>query len=153
MRVDTGNKMHETLLHSLRFDQADHYSLPLIKQFYKKNGMRPQAPKGDLIFTAHHNSTLLAALRLQAVDNVFLLRSMCVAQEYRQQGVGSALLQFIQPELLNIDCYCFPYDHLIDFYQSAGFKQVTPESTPASISDKYTGYIKKQPKLALMKHQ
>ena len=42
--------MHGTLFKQLTVKQADHYSLPLVKQFYKKNGMRAQAPKGEKIY-------------------------------------------------------------------------------------------------------
>ncbi len=145
--------MLETFLTQLTFKQADHYNLPRVKQFYKQNGMRAQAPKGDNIYIATLDTKIVAALRLQPVGDVFLLRSMCVDASLRHQGVGTALLAFLQPQLGNIECYCFPFEHLIAFYQSASFTSVPRESTPEVIYSKYDRYIGNGKKIGLMKHQ
>jgi len=137
----------------LEFKQADQYSLPLIKQFYKKNGMRAHAPKGDLIFTASQNNKIVAALRLHPVQDHYLLRSMCVASELRHQGIGSALLQHLQTTLSEIECYSFPFSHLIDFYKRANFTAWDINDAPQAITDKYNRYINSGKKICLMKFQ
>lgn len=144
--------MHGTLLKQLAVKQAEHYSLPLIKQFYKKHGMRAQAPKGEAIYIATQDSHIVAALRLSPAANGFLLRSMCVATELRQQGVGSYLLQQIQVELGKIDCYCFPYSHLKAFYTRAGFQLISPDTAPEAIRDKFNRYLANGKTICLMKH-
>jgi len=144
--------MHETLLDQIQFRQADNYNLPLVKQFYKLNGMRAQAPKGDLVFTATLNSKLVAALRLHPVNSYYLLRSMCVAREFRHQKLGSALLDYLQDQLDAIECYCFPYTHLQAFYTRAGFLPCKPEHAPQSITDKYNRYLANGKDICLMKH-
>ena len=138
---------------TLEFKQADHYSLPLVKRFYKKNGMRAQAPKGDLIFIALKDHKIVASLRLHPVQSCYLLRSMCVAANQRKQGVGSALLQFLQPTLGKIECYSFPFEHLIEFYQRANFVLFESNSCPEAITDKFQRYIDKGKKIALMKYK
>jgi len=137
----------------LEFKQAEHYNLPLVKSFYKNNGMRAQAPKGDLIFIATLNNSIVAALRLHPVETLYLLRSMCVQAENRHQGIGSALLEHIQIKLNEIECYSFPYTHLTDFYSRANFVNYEAKSAPVSISDKFNRYLKNGKKLCLMKHQ
>ncbi len=137
----------------LEFKQANHYSLPLIKQFYKKNGMRAQAPKGDLIFIATHNNKIVAALRLHPIQNYYLLRSMCVDATLRQQGIGSALLQYLQPSLLEKECYSFPFTHLHEFYSRANFIDCDIHCTPEAIADKFNRYINNGKKICLMKFQ
>jgi len=144
--------MHETLLKQLSFQQTDHYNLPRVKQFYKLNGMRAQAPKGDLVFSACLGSRIIAALRLHPIDNVYLLRSMCVHVDYRHQGIGNALLQYLQPQLNAIECYCFPFSHLTAFYSSAGFQQQDIQSVPVAIADKFTRYQNNGKDICLMKH-
>ena len=145
--------MLETSLTQLTFKQADHYNLPRVKQFYKQHGMRAQAPKGDEIYIASLQTKIVAALRLQPVGDVFLLRSMCVDSNLRQQGIGSALLDYLQPRLGSIECYCFPFDHLLKFYQSANFISVLAESAPQGVHSKFERYINNGKKICLMKHQ
>jgi len=115
--------------------------------------MRAQAPKGDLIYIATSNNMIVAALRLQPVNSNYLLRSMCVASSHRHQGVGSALLQYLQNKLEKIDCYSFPYRHLTEFYSRANFKRYDIESAPEAIADKFNRYLKNGKKIHLMKHQ
>lgn len=114
--------------------------------------MRAQAPKGEAIYIAMLDSHIVAALRLSPVANGFLLRSMCVASELRQQGVGSYLLQQIQEELDNIDCYCFPYSHLNEFYTRAGFQLISSAVAPEAIRDKFNRYLHSGKDICLMKH-
>lgn len=152
MHDGTGNSMHETLLDQITFKQADHYSLPIVKQFYKLNGMRAQAPKGDLIFTASINSKLVAALRLHPVNQCYLLRSMCVAADLRHQGIGSGLLMFLQNQFNDIECYSFPFSHLQQFYESAGFQLCDSIHAPEAIADKFNRYLCNGKDICLMKH-
>jgi len=140
-------------INNLKFKQADQYSLTLVKQFYKKNAMRAQAPKGDLIYIATHNNLIVAALRLHPVNHCYLLRSMCVAAAHRQQGIGSALLQHLQSTLSNIECYSFPFTHLIDFYSRAHFQPCEVQTAPQAIANKFNRYISNGKKICLMKHQ
>jgi N-acetylglutamate synthase-like GNAT family acetyltransferase len=137
----------------LEFKQANHYSLPLVKQFYKNNGMRAQAPKGDLIFIATSNTKIIAALRLHPVNSCFLLRSMCVAATSRKQGIGSALLQHLQPALNEIECYSFPFTHLTEFYQRANFIPCDTASAPQAIADKFARYLNNGKHICLMTHR
>ena len=152
MHDGTDSNINESLLEQLQFKQADNYSLPLVKQFYKKNGMRAQAPKGELIYIASIQNTIVAAVRLSPAGATHLLRSMCVSADKRQCGIGTALLNYLQPQLNDIDCYCFPFIHLQSFYEKAGFSNCTPESCPEPISDKFCRYINNGKNICLMKH-
>jgi len=115
--------------------------------------MRAQAPKGDKIFTATVDNKLVAALRLVPTADCFLLRSMCVSAELRHQGIGTALLQAIQPELRQLACYCFPYSHLQAFYARADFMLYPADSTPQIIRDKFQRYLNNGKNICLMKHR
>ena len=115
--------------------------------------MRAQAPKGDLIFIATHNNSIVAALRLSPTGSSHLLRSMCVSAELRHQGVGSALLEHIQQTLNSLNCYCFPFSHLVDFYASANFQSIDTSSAPEAIADKFNRYLNNGKDICLMKHQ
>lgn len=77
---------------------------------------------------------------------------MCVSSDARRKGIGSQLLKHIQPDLKNIECYCFPFTHLQRFYADAGFLPFAPESAPEAITDKFNRYINNGKKICLMKH-
>lgn len=145
--------MHGTSTDTLLVQQVDHYTLPLIRQFYKKNGMRAQAPKNELIYSARLEAQLIAALRLSPLGNDYLLRSMCVAAERRRQGIGQQFLQALQPILAAHKVYCFPFSHLVDFYQQANFVLITTDDAPPGIADKFLRYLNNGKHICLMQHQ
>ncbi len=139
-------------MNNLEFKQVGHHSLPLVKQFYKKNNMRAQAPKGDLVFAVMLDTRIVAALRLHPVNNVHLLRSMCVAIELRHKGIGTTLLASLQETFVKIDCYCFPFSHLESFYGRANFHLCLPAHAPHDIAQKFNRYIENGKNICLMKH-
>ena len=149
--------MHELVFEQLTVKQAEPYSLPLVKKFYKTNNMRAQAPKDEAIFVVTHGTRLVAALRLNASPNSsgedYLLRSMCVSAEMQRQGIGSYLLNQIQNKLNKMSCYCFPYTYLTDFYQSAGFVLFADDVAPDAIRERFQRYRNNGKDIVLMKHQ
>lgn len=119
--------------------------------------MRAQAPKNELIYSARLQQPsaqqLVAALRLSPVGEHYLLRSMCVAQDLRRQGIGQQFLQTLQPILAAHDVYCFPFSHLLEFYQQANFALIDPNDAPPGIADKFSRYLNNGRNLCLMQHQ
>lgn len=118
--------------------------------------MRAQAPKNELIYSARlkqQTGPLVAALRLSPLGDDYLLRSMCVAAEQRRQGIGQQFLQALQPILASHNIYCFPFSHLVGFYQQAGFTLITPEDVPPAIADKFLRYLNNGKNICLMQHQ
>ena len=115
--------------------------------------MRAQAPKGDLIYIATLNNSIVAALRLNPVNSMHLLRSMCVRADMRHKGIGSTLLLHLQHTLSELQCYTFPYAHLEAFYSHANFVTAEIQSVPDAIAEKFTRYINNGKKLCLMKHR
>lgn len=119
--------------------------------------MRAQAPKNEMVYSARlkqqSGQPLVAALRLSPLGDDFLLRSMCVATERRRQGIGLQFLQGLQPVLTTHRVYCFPFSHLVAFYQQAGFTLIDPEDAPAGITDKFLRYLNNGKNICLMQHQ
>jgi len=119
--------------------------------------MRAQAPKNELIYSARLQQQsaqpLVAALRLSPLGNDYLLRSMCVAVERRRRGIGLQFLQALQPVLASHKVYCFPFSHLVDFYQQANFTLISTEDAPAAIADRFLRYLNNGRDICLMQHQ
>lgn len=119
--------------------------------------MRAQAPKNELIYSARlqqqAGQQLVAALRLSPLGDDYLLRSMCVAAEQRRKGIGQQFLQALQPVLASHTIYCFPFSHLVDFYQQANFALITTDDAPQAIADRFLRYLNNGRDICLMQHQ
>ena len=141
--------MHASL-DNIIIKKAEPVILPQIKRFYRDHGFRAQAPKSDDIYIALLDNKLIGALRLIPVDNHWLLRSMCVHEEYRGKGVGSYMLGILKDVLREKQCYCFPYTHLKEFYSQIGFKRIETNEAPFTICEKYRMYLNKKKNILLM---
>ena len=127
--------------------------LPQVKRFFREHGFRPQAPRGDDIYIALQGRKLLAALRLSPQQDSWLLRSMCVHRDFRHQGIGRFMLEQMQTNLQRYNCYCFPYAHLKDFYQRAGFVSIDAQQLPESLADRYNAYQQQGKNILVMQYQ
>lgn len=127
--------------------------LPQVKRFFREHHFRAQAPRGDEIHIALLDRQLIGALRLSPCDDAWLLRSMCIHEDFRHRGIGSFMLQQIHARLQQTACYCFPFQHLQGFYQRAGFVPVNVDQTPLAIADKYQGYVESGKKILLMQYR
>ena len=132
---------------------AEAVILPQVKRFFRAHKFRPQAPRDDDIYIALLEQRLIGALRLCHYDTDRLLRSMCIHKDFRGKGLGSYMLQQLEPVLCQAPCYCFPYEHLQDFYQRAGFETISQDQAPAGIRKKYAAYRQKGKKILLMKYR
>ena len=144
--------MNESSENNITIKKAEGYVLQQVKRFYRDNGMRPQAAKNDDVYIVLSDSRIIAALRLCDCDEVWLLRSMCVAQDQRNRGVGSRMLHELASVLGRKPCFSFPFEHLKAFYLRAGFKEVDGAQVPAGIKARFMGYREKGKKIILMKY-
>ena len=139
-------------MNNIVFKTAEPAILPQVKRFFREHHFRPQAARSDDIHIALLDKRLIGALRLCPCGDDWLLRSMCIHKQYRQQGIGSLMLAQLQPVLQQRQCYCFPYEHLQSFYQRAGFILLAVDHAPVQIAEKYQGYVQRGKKILLMKH-
>ena len=114
--------------------------MPQVKRFFRDQGFRAQAPKSEDIYIAQLEQRIIGALRLQPFQPFWLLRSMCIDQDYQRQGIGLFMLKQLHAELNERQCFCFPFKYLDHFYQTAGFNPITPEQAPKIIADKFNHY-------------
>jgi N-acetylglutamate synthase-like GNAT family acetyltransferase len=143
--------MRDSLLNTITISQAEVTQLQLVKRFFKDNGFRAQAAKSDVIYIARNGQGIIGALRLCLYDKSWLLRSMCIKEEFRHKGIGLMFLKSIHNELQSKRCYCFPYLHLENFYQQAGFTHIEPQQSAAVIANKYNNYLSKGKQILIMR--
>lgn len=118
---------------------------PTIDEFYKKNGSKGTARKGDLFFVAYSDNKMVGCVRYCIEEGTSMLRTMYVDSSCRQQGVGRTLLEAFanyldKNKIRNV--FCLPYTHLENFYGMINFKVVVAEEVPQFLIDRSTTYSK-----------
>ncbi len=137
--------------HQVRVEQVEALSLPLVNRFYKGCRYSAKAGRGETVFVIKVDGTIAGAVRLTPkANNYFFLRSMCIDPEWRRQGLGKQLLMGITPFLKGINCYCYPFSHLLAFYGEAGFVHIEEEGTPAWIQQPYQRYCQQGRDIKIM---
>ena len=149
---------------NLSVERLDQLHLPLVNKFYKACRYSAKAGRTDVVFVVRlqaesAHQPIIAALRLQLQQSnialvgaspSYFLRSMCVAPEYRRQGVGLFLLQELRPFLQDHSCYCYPFAHLQSFYSSIGFALRDPSTAPAHMVEAFMRYRRQGRDIVLM---
>lgn len=119
--------------------------------------MRAQAAKADKIIIARLNDDrqhpIVGALRLCPIKDSWLLRSMSIDSRYQRKGFGLLMLAQIKQDLQQKHCFCFPYTHLLSFYQQAGFSLITEEQASDEIRALYRQYKEKRDNILIMQYQ
>ena len=114
-----------------------------MNSFYESVGSLGRARDEDLFFIAYKDGHLAGCVRFCIESKLPLLRTMMVAKEFRNVGIGRALLKSFAEHLdeNNIrDSYCIPYAHLQKFYESIGFKRVVGIQIPTYLKDRLELY-------------
>ena len=125
----------------IEVDVVDACGLAEIRAFYETVGYGGGVSAADVTLAARFNGRLLGAVRLCTERGVLVLRGMQVDPDAQRKGVGRALLGHCLPYLDTGMAYCLPYDHLVKFYGQIGFEVTSPESLPAFLADRLTGYV------------
>jgi GNAT superfamily N-acetyltransferase len=115
--------------------------LEQVRAFYEANGYGGGASKDDLVLAARVDGRLAGVVRLCPENGVIVLRGMQVASGFQRQGIGRALLAYCVPHMARGEAWCLPYDHLVDFYERAGFTAVPPGELPPFLAERLAGYL------------
>lgn len=111
--------------------------------FYESVGSLGRSRDDDLFFVAYKDGHMAGCVRYCVESKLPLLRTMMVAKEFRNSGVGSALLkaftEYLDENEIK-DTYVLPFAHLEKFYESAGFKRVTGILIPTYLKDRLELY-------------
>jgi predicted GNAT family N-acyltransferase len=137
-------------LDNITIKKAEGFMLTQVKRFYREHKMKAQAPKTDDIYIALLNNKLIGALRLCPYENSWLLRSMCIKTDMRGKGIGRFMLNQLTTIFHEKQCYCFPFNHLENFYKTVGFEKIPTGDAAEIIEKKYTGYLANGKKILLM---
>ncbi len=135
------------------FEQLADIKLPLVKAFYKTARYSPKVNKQDEVYVLRSSpeGEIVAAVRLTTEQDTLLLRSMVVLPAMRSKGIGKLFLRRLTESIGARDCWCFPFEHLESFYQSAQFACIEPTEAPPNLQQKYHRYCSHGKRLLIMK--
>jgi N-acetylglutamate synthase-like GNAT family acetyltransferase len=120
--------------------------IPLANKFYKSQRSNMRVARNAHVWTAQQDS-IIAACCLKPLEHGHWLTSLLVAQNMRQQGIASALLE----QLLNktdVPVWLFCHPDLVAFYQRQGFQLAS--WLPSTLTERLQRYRQKQLLVALV---
>ena len=120
--------------------KANPYEYREIELFYNTVGEDDVVDSSEIVFVAKEENRIIGAVRLVFEHGVLVMRTLNVAEENQQKGVGIYLVRTLISEVAGRRCYCLAYPHLKGFYEQFGFKQVEPETLPTFLFDRFSEY-------------
>ena len=111
---------------------------PLANAFYRRQQYRATTQRQDRVHVLRSAETdeIIGAVRLtprrcESVGDLYFVRSLCVASEWRRRGLGTRLLRAALAESAGRASYAFPFAELAPLYRAAGFRELPPAEAPA----------------------
>jgi uncharacterized glyoxalase superfamily protein PhnB/N-acetylglutamate synthase-like GNAT family acetyltransferase len=111
-----------------------------IAAFYRDNDYRPAISPADVIVVAENAGALCGAVRICDERDVLVLRGMRVGKDMRRRGIGTHLLQAVEPVIGARECFCIPHRHLRSFYGRIGFVEVEAAEAPSFLRERCAEY-------------
>lgn len=120
---------------------------PLVNKFYQANRVRGRATKQDLVWVVKLTE-LIAACRVQKVEQDAFLSTVFVDPEYRGKGVATQLLaSAIEAEDL---VYTFAYQDVVSLYLQLDFINVSQDVLPEKLRNMFVNYTKQGREITAM---
>ena len=111
---------------------------PLANAFYRRQQYRATTQRQDRVHVLRSAGTdeIIGAVRLtprrcESVGDLFFVRSLCVASEWRRRGLATRLLRAALAESAGRASYAFPFAELAPLYRAAGFRELPAAEAPA----------------------
>ncbi|ETX09934.1 acetyltransferase [Marinomonas ushuaiensis DSM 15871] len=123
---------------------------PLVKKFYQEHYPSGKPNKADPIWAIRHNGKVICAVRLKKIGNEQLLTAMVTDPTYRNIGLGSHLINDIQPALNQLPSYCFALTHLVPFYSENHFSVISPDLLSEELKSRFYSYSLQGRKITAM---
>jgi N-acetylglutamate synthase-like GNAT family acetyltransferase len=114
-----------------------------IAAFYRDNGYGPAIDPADAIVVAEvaeNEGALCGAVRMCDEHDVLVLRGMRVCEGMRRQGIGTRLLQAVEPVIGARECFCIAHRYLRSFYGRSGFVEIEAAEAPPFLRERRAEY-------------
>lgn len=97
----------------------------------------------EFAIVAEDNDRIIGAVRLVIEENSLILRGMFIDKPYQRQGIGKQMLDLMDVEIGDRECYCICKAYLERFLGDIGFSQIKPEKAPKHLETRYNQYTQK----------
>jgi GNAT superfamily N-acetyltransferase len=124
---------------------AEGRDLEGIRAFYRAADYAGDVGTDDRVLLAHERDRLVGVVRLVLENGIIVLRGMRVLPEFQRSGIGTLLLEGVSRALGPEECYCIPYEHLLDFYGRIGFQNLDPVAAPQFLAERLKEYRMRRP--------
>jgi GNAT superfamily N-acetyltransferase len=94
----------------------------------------------DTVWVAEQVGALIGLVRIAPEEGTLVLRGMRVDEQYRGRGVGTEMLRAMARWLVDRECYCIAYSHLVRFYGQIGFAEIAPATGPQFLAMRLADY-------------
>ena len=145
-KIDTLNlnslKIDTLKIDSLKIEKWTGDNFRAVNKFYRSQKHKGSASGLEQVFVIYQHEDIIAAVRLVPHDGYHWLRSLYVKTELRGQQLGSLLLKAVH-DSINEPIYCFPFDHLLAFYEASGYQLLAEDDMPEALQDLYKRYSRK----------
>ncbi|HWZ03677.1 MAG TPA: GNAT family N-acetyltransferase [Mucilaginibacter sp.] len=113
-----------------------------VGEHYALCGYRGGVHQDDLVFVAIEDQNIIGAVRICFENDEKVLRGMYIQPQFRNGGIGKAMLHFLIEHVDMADCYCLPYCHLQSFYGLIGFREIKTGEAPFFLAERLKSYAK-----------
>lgn len=120
-----------------------------VNKFYRSQKHKGRANGDERVFVVFNGDEIIASVRLLPQQGYLWLRSLYVKSELRGQKIGEKLLAFVHDQVKE-KIYCFPYDHLLPFYQRSGYLLLSDTDLPESLRQLFLRYKSNGSKIIAM---
>jgi len=123
-----------------------------INKFYRSQKHKGSASGDERVFCMFTQSTpneIIAAVRLVPQHDYYWLRSLYIEQSFRRHSLGSQLLDYVHTHITQ-PIYCFPYEHLLEFYQTNSYTKIEVSGLPEPLKHLFLRYSNKGQKIISM---
>ena len=124
--------------------------LGLVDRFYRDCGEKARCGRHDRVYIAREGREIVAAARLLAVDDCWLLRNLTVAPARRRRGLARQLMQALLARHRDSPVCCYALAELEGFYLSLGFARTEAGKLPPGIGQTFVRYQARGKSFVLM---
>lgn len=125
--------------------QANKEELDDIIGFYRSQNYHGTDTMDGSEFTlvAEDNNRIIGVVRLVVEEGALILRGMFIDKPYQRQGIGKQMLDLMDVEIGERECYCICKEYLERFLGDIGFSKIKPEKGPEHLTERYNQYTQK----------
>ncbi|MEM8814926.1 MAG: GNAT family N-acetyltransferase [Pseudomonadota bacterium] len=125
----------------MKFRELDSGDPVVAGDFYALTSYSRPIADTDRVVVAEDQGQVVSAVRIEQVDDVFVLRGMYTHPSRVRQGIGASLLRAVEHKLAGRDSYCLPFAYLQGFYGEIGFEAIPEVAAPKFLRRRYAAYI------------